>query len=286
MSAAQTLDTPIVELEESGARLQGCFPDMSNADYHSSQALSNSGIGRLLRSPAHYKIGFGNPTPAMQLGSAVHALVLEPHLNLVPAPIKVDRRTKQGKADWAEFEATLRPDSIVLSPADYEKARYMAAAVTTNEGVLRSGLLEGAKESSFFAADAEGCYRRARTDIYSPATGLITDLKTCRDASEREFRRSVGSYGYYRQSPWYTDTVELAGGPTCDMVFLCVENVEPYCVALYGLDQSTVDQGRRENAEAAKLWAKCQESGKWPGYPEGVGMLTLPSYLRDIDFDQ
>ena len=278
-------DTPLVELEESGVRLQGQFADMPASDYHQSIALSNSGIGRLLRSPMHYKAGFGEPTPAMQLGTAVHALVLEPHLNLVPAPVKVDRRTKQGKLDWAEFQETLKPESIVLSPADYDRARYMAAAVTANEGVLRSGLLEGAKEHSFFAEDEHGCYRRARADIFSPETGLITDLKTCRDASEREFRRSVGAFGYHRQASWYPHTIELCGLPTCDTVFLCVENVAPYAVAVYGLDHATLDQGKRECDEAAKLWAKCTETGDWHGYPEGVGMLTLPSYLRDLSFD-
>ena len=161
----------------------------------------------------------------------------------------------------------------------------MAAAVTTNEGVLRSGLLEGAKENSFFAQDEHGCYRRARADIFSPEVGLLTDLKTSRDASEREFRRSMGSLGYHRQAAWYSETVELCGLPTCDMVFLVVENTAPYAVAVYGLDHSTIDQGKRECAEAAKLWAKCTETGEWPGYPEGVGMLVLPSYLRDADFD-
>ena len=77
---------PLVELEESGERLQGQFADMPASDYHQSLALSNSGLGRLLRSPMHYKHGFGESTPAMQLGTAVHALVLEPHLDLVPAP--------------------------------------------------------------------------------------------------------------------------------------------------------------------------------------------------------
>jgi len=281
-----TLDLPIVEWEEGGSRLSGVYPTLDISEYHQSQALSNSGIGRLLRSPAHYKVGFGDPTPAMALGSAVHALVLEPHLDLVPLPPVVNKRTKQGKADWAEFEATLKPGSILLSPNDYEKARRMAEAVTTNPFVQRSGLLQGAKEVSFFGTDEHGCYRRARSDIYAPEFGLVPDLKTTRDASEREFRRSVGAFGYHRQAAWYTDTMDLCGIPTCDMVFLCVENVEPYAVAVYGLDEATIDQGRRETTTAAKLWAKCHESGEWPGYPEGVGMLTLPSYLRDIDFDQ
>lgn len=280
-----TLDTPLVEQEEAGVRLSGQFEDMTNSEYHSSMALSNSGISRLLRSPLHYKHGFGEPSEAMKLGTAVHALVLEPHLNLVPVAPDVNKRTKQGRADWAAFEASLAPDAVLLGVKDYDRARYMAAAVTSNEGVKRSGLLEGAKEQSFFAEDEHGCYRRSRTDIFSPSVGLLTDLKTARDASEREFRRAVGSLGYHRQAAWYSETVELCGLPTCDMAFLVVENTAPYAVAVYGLDHATVDQGKRECAEAAKLWSKCTETGEWSGYEEGVGMLTLPGHLRDLSWD-
>ncbi len=278
----QTLDMPIVELEESGVRLSGQYAPLDIEEYHNSKALSSSGVGRLLRSPAHYQVPFGEPSSAMQLGSAVHLLILEGRADLVPLAPEVNKRTKAGKAEWAEWTARQSSSAILLSPDDREKAFKMYESVMAMEGLD----LKGLAEQSFFGTDADGCYRRARPDLYCADRNLVVDLKTTRDASEGQFRRSVGQYGYHRQSPFYTDTMELCGEPAADFVFLTVENTEPFGVAMYGLDDATLEQGRRENARAAKLWVECTESGKWPSYPAGVGMLTLPSYLRDLDFDQ
>uniref|UniRef100_E6QW59 Putative exodeoxyribonuclease 8 PDDEXK-like domain-containing protein n=1 Tax=mine drainage metagenome TaxID=410659 RepID=E6QW59_9ZZZZ len=63
--------------------MQRIVRNLPNAEYHSGEEISHSGIVQLLKSPEHYlhyKTGDREPTPAMEFGSAFHTYVLEPAL--------------------------------------------------------------------------------------------------------------------------------------------------------------------------------------------------------------
>ena len=53
----------------------------TNAEYHASSALSASGAKTIaMKSLAHFKYGEVKESPALDLGSATHTLILEPHM--------------------------------------------------------------------------------------------------------------------------------------------------------------------------------------------------------------
>lgn len=62
----------------------GIYPDISNADYHGGPGVSKSLLDLIARSPAHMKVAIDRtpdertPTAAQAIGTAFHALVLEP----------------------------------------------------------------------------------------------------------------------------------------------------------------------------------------------------------------
>lgn len=61
----------------------GVYEDISNAEYHSGPGISKSGLDLIHRSPMHFHavVTAENdrvPTPAQELGTAAHALILEP----------------------------------------------------------------------------------------------------------------------------------------------------------------------------------------------------------------
>ena len=61
----------------------GVYKDISNAEYHSGPGISKSGLDLIHRSPLHFHavVTAENdrvPTPAQELGTAAHALILEP----------------------------------------------------------------------------------------------------------------------------------------------------------------------------------------------------------------
>lgn len=61
----------------------GVYPNLSNDEYHSGPGVSNSGLSLLRRSPLHLRARMlaandNRSTPAMEFGTAFHALILEP----------------------------------------------------------------------------------------------------------------------------------------------------------------------------------------------------------------
>ena len=77
--------------------------------YQDTEYVSNSMLNNLTgKSPEYFRFAMDNPqptTPAMKFGSAIHMNVLQPeefHINYAITP-KFDKRTKQGKVDYAEF---------------------------------------------------------------------------------------------------------------------------------------------------------------------------------------
>lgn len=151
----------------------------------------------------------------------------------------------------------------------------------------------GVAELSAYWRDPEtGVLCRCRPDWWRH-DGTIVDLKTARDASPSGFPGSILSWRYHVQAAFYLDGIErakAAGG--VDMpapkafVFVAVEKVAPYAVAVYHLDvQQSVAIGRREYREDLDTYAECARSGIWPGYGDKIQSISLPEWrLRQEEF--
>ncbi|HET8667305.1 MAG TPA: PD-(D/E)XK nuclease-like domain-containing protein, partial [Terriglobales bacterium] len=178
---------------------------MSNAEYHSQPSVSSSQLKTILRSPAHYAYAYlsgipqKEPTPSMVLGTLTHSCYLEPQRyeqDYIVAP-EVDRRTKEGKAAYAEFQAMANGRTIVTEE-QAALAEAMAASLRKHdvEMLIRDG---GHVESSIFYTDTEtGHACRIRPDWHLPPcadwpTGIIVDLKTTDDARPEAFARTCVS---------------------------------------------------------------------------------------------
>lgn len=132
---------------------------------------------------------------------------------------------------------------------------------------------------------------RCRPDFWRH-DGVIVDLKTARDASPEGFPKSLLSWRYHVQAAFYLDGIKrarAAGG--VDMpepkafVFVAVEKVAPYAVAVYHLDAQSVGIGRREYREDLAIYAECRRTGIWPGYGDKIQSVSLPEWrLRQEEF--
>lgn len=63
----------------------GVYDNISNADYHGGPGISKSGLDLIARSPLHFKAkrdsaNDNEPTPAQAVGTAFHAITLEPQV--------------------------------------------------------------------------------------------------------------------------------------------------------------------------------------------------------------
>jgi hypothetical protein len=257
-------------------------------DYYAVDAVSHSRLREMRKSPAHYRMALDSPdeaTEAMEFGRLIHCAVLEPSklpLQFAVKPPDIDRRTKEGKAAWAEFQEAADGKTIVTE-ADMAMARSMADAVTlhpTAGDLVENAVLTGDVERPFFWRDTElGLDRKAKTDMVLP-DGTVVDLKTTVDAG-RDFRKSVIKYGYHTQAAYYGDALESVGREMRDFLIIAVEKGRPHGVVVYRLSADLVAAGRKTVRRWLRMVRECEDAKEWPGYPAGVIPLNAPEWFRE-----
>ncbi len=265
---------------------------MENADYHRHAAVSKSHLDQVARSPLHYwaryldpnRIEF-EPTPAMQVGTAVHTHVLELDQwdqRYVVMPDGIDRRTKQGKAEWDAF-STASSGRTVLSKADAEQVMRMGQAVYGHPAAaMLLKQLPGKAETTHMWTDADtGLQCKCRPDWLTDDGSLIIDLKTTEDASPKGFEKSIGNWRYHVQAAWYLHGLEQATGIRPEQfIFICVEKKPPYAVAVYAAASEMIDAGWAAAQRDLEVLATCKAANAWPGYSEQIEIISLPPWMR------
>jgi exodeoxyribonuclease VIII len=264
----------------------GIYTDMTNEAYHAERsAVSNSGISKLVQSPAHFRAyldeGFSE-TPALIFGRIAHEAILEPDRFAYAVAPQVDKRTKSGKAEWADFEAenadkhilTSDDEKAILRMRDNVYAHPAAkAALTTSKG--------RAEVSVFgYQGDQSGELCKCRPDFWRD-DNIIVDLKTTNDAGPHEFNRSVFKYGYHRQAAFYLNLCSRAKAEKQEaFIFICVEKTTPYAVAVYMADAEMIEYGRWQYERALLTLAECKINNYWPGYSEKIETISLPAWAK------
>lgn len=251
------------------------IPNMPHDEYLKLEHISNSGLGLVEHSPAHFKAGFKGSTASMELGSLVHLLVLQPELFEATYEVaQIDRRTKEGKEKAKEIELS---GKTPLTPALYEQASCMMQSVAQHP--IASYLFSEGTPELTIIDEIDGVTCKARLDWLRP-DGVIVDLKTTQDASSAAFKRSVHSYGYHRQDAFYSDLYALQPNATRnDFIFVGVESSPPYAVAIHTLDESFKEVGRLRYQKALSLYKSCLELDYWPGYPNEISVLSPAPWM-------
>lgn len=263
----------------------GIPEDVYHGDPVPAGSLSSSGARKLLTTcPAIFDYERRNgaaPRRVFDFGHAAHELVLG-----VGAGIAVidagDYRTNAAK----EARDTARAaGKTPLLAAEYATVEAMAAALRSHplaSALLRRG--RGLPEQSMFWQDEQtGVWRRARAD-WLPAARvsgrtIVTDYKTAATADPREFGRAAASHGYHQQAAWYSDgLMALRGDPAVAFVFIVQEKTAPYVVTVVELDADAIATGRALNRKAIDLYARCESTGRWPGYTDDVALISLPRW--------
>jgi hypothetical protein len=275
----------------------GLNPNIPAADYHAFDAVSNSRLGKLADSPAHFRYHCDNPeekTEPMILGSAMHSYLLEPELfdkEYVFRPAGLDMRRT---ADKEHIERMKRehPGKEILKPEYRETLEAMAASIAANK--CASALLnrDGDVEMSLLWKDPEhGVLIKSRLDFYAQVEDrpTIIDLKTTQDASAKGFATSLYRYGYYRQAPLYLDGMSrILGFDHTRFIFIVIEKEPPYAVGVYEIDHQAISAGRQDYKRLLALYNKCKEKKEWPSYAEAdePQLITLPLWaFRELEIE-
>jgi len=263
---------------------------ITNAEYHGSGELSRSTAWSLLQTcPAKVRYDMNHPkpsSPALVIGSGFHTATLEPEKlddEFAVKPSEIDGqgpRTKHYKESF-ELMQKSEPDKQWLAPADYDLILEMAGSALENP-VLRHYMADIDKVvegTGYF--EMEGAKCKVRPDLYIPGAGVVIDLKSTQDASNRGFTKSVRQFGYLFQACWYMHALRLLGEKPKQFVFIAVEKTAPYATAAYTIKESDINKQFSNMERACQLWAACQSSGIWPGYSDMVETLDLGSQITN-----
>lgn len=252
----------------------GLYPasQLSNAQYHAGPGISKSGLDYISQDPAMYQWRLNAPvdddkTMTLDIGTAIHTLLLEPHLydgQFVVAP-DVDRRTKEGKAVYAEFVQKTE-GKIILTYEEDRKLRIMRESVLAHPAARWLLEAPGQAESSIFWEDEEtGELCRVRPDRMLDEPILI-DVKTCSEL--KRFRWSVNEYRYHVQDAMYCDGYKQHYGITPDFVFIVVAtsiDCGRYPVGVYELDEFKKDEGWNLYRRDLEIYHQCHSDDSWGG---------------------
>lgn len=266
----------------------GIYTNLSNADYHATEGLSSSNLKELVKSAAHYQASLKEvreETAQQRMGTMVHTMLLQP--DQVTAQIHVgEYKTRRGK----DFEAALEEGAgkLVVSREEYNTAQEIAEAFRAQamEHPYLNGqkykLMEGVKEQSYYwTCPKTGLLLKARPDNITPS-GVIVDLKICRDVSVDGFRKAIAEYGYHISAAHYLAGVNanpVAGqSPPTAFAFICIESTAPYLMATYFIDEASLSVARDQIERALAAYLKGQKTGVWEGYPKRLVEIGLPQW--------
>ena len=269
-------------------RLHDCIIENLPAQaYHSDEAVGSSLIRKLQTStPMHALAMLATPmaSPAMALGTALHAAMLEPENDLAQAVVQpdIDKRTKAGKEEHATF-AALHEGRCIITPDQAQQLDGMVIACLKDWRIKHA--LSACKKREVSAFGSIGGHKaKARLDAWN-GHGMVLDLKTTRDLA-CDFEKSIANFGYGLQAAWYREVLRSVfrseGRLMPDdfsFVFLVVETTYPHGTAVYRMSDEVMDCYSDRLVELQKQWWECVLKNEYSGWPQtDVVDIGLPPW--------
>lgn len=218
------------------------------------------------------------PTPSMVLGTALHALVLQPERfdDLVAVAPECDRRTKAGKTALEEFQS-VAVGKTVISREQHWTARQMVDGIQRNS--LAWELLQARGRSELSLRWEHPFEVACKSRLDRVADGFSLDVKTSVDPSPDAWSKQAAGFGYHRQQAFYQDALRKTLDKSGPFYFVVVGNSPPYECAVYQLDEDAVEIGRQQNAELIAELQNCLLCDQWEGRWSGqVYRVKLPAW--------
>ncbi len=246
-----------------------CF-NQSDFDYRREEGANQSSLKKILESPAHYQAALKFkmiPTPAMEIGTALHCRVLDGEQAFQNAyakkPDGLSLATKEGK-EWK---------------ANLGRKKALSAGGKDDPWGSVEGMTESLRKLAWFSGDDaeyvkhnevsiywdwEGVRCKARLDRILVDEGIVLDLKTTDSIEPDVFAKKVVSLGYDFQAAYYAKAAEVAFGKPFKFIFAGVERKPPYAVDMFEVSDAMMQEGMAKCLAAVRLLKTCIETGQWP----------------------
>lgn len=289
---------PIIQWDGEPISKPGIYAGVPNKVYHAQltvgPSISRSALWRLFdKSPRHYyNSSYLNPnrvegeeTDALRLGRAAHHVLLgEKNFNghfLVrpdeypekveygdPIPHGTKMKPWHGASGWCKawLDDHKEDERDLITTTMVEQIRGMAGGLA-EDPMVQGGMLAGLIEHTIVWQDPEtGIWIKIRPDAIPTAADDVSDLKTTADITDDGLEDAIGRDGLFLQAAM-TDIGwnEVFGRQLNSFNFVFIEKTTPYCARTRELNPSEIVLGHDTYRVALNLFARCLETGEWPG---------------------
>ena len=274
--------------------LESGIHDIGKEEYHADPcpdpSLSSS-IAKIVcsQSPAHARLQHPKltsrdpsiPTAAMDLGSAVHALILQPDIAEDMIAV-VEADSWRTKASREERDFARENDLIPLLPAAHETALAMATSARVQLAAHSEGEVfqDGRVEQTLIWKENNGIWCRSRLDWLSRDHHHIDDFKTtATGASPHQISRRALDHGWDIQAAFYLRGLRFLD-PDADpsIRFVVQESTPPYALVVAQMGGDTLFLGNEKVEHAIEVWGNSLSSGQWEGYSQTTVEVRVPQW--------
>jgi hypothetical protein len=266
----------------------GVYERMPFDEYQRIDALNGSSVIHLRRSAMHYRYERDHPSPpspAMELGTIVHRMILEPEMvgNIAVWGEEENQKVRRGKV-WDEFYEMNKND-LILTVAERDACVGMSQAALRNEPIQKYASADGRTEISLVWTDETGRRWKARLDKIIPDTHTVFDLKTTRDCHSFKFCAQAYNLGYHIKLAIYAKGYEALFGVVPNVVMGAVDSKPPHESAVYRVTRDVLLQGVDELNELLAKLDECETVGAWPPAFNEETDLLLPSWAMRNEYE-
>jgi len=246
--------------------------------------LSYSSIKEFAKSPKHF-INYRNKpketTPALIYGQALHCMLLEPQEfgNTFTIMPNVDKRTKEGKEIFAEFERQSEGKTILDEKLHTELFNLVDYIKTNPEWEV---LISGAQTEVEERTEIFGLPFVTIKDIVK-ANGVV-DIKSVQSGQIDTLIKDFYNYQYHIQAAIYTQKGE-------SFSFYVVEKSEPYYNGLINVADDFIKYGKKELERLCVGFNYCLEHPEcfemsydfWYKMDGVKPIISLPYWVKNND---
>lgn len=247
--------------------------NLEMSEYRALPGLSKHELDAFAVAPAlykHKKAKEWKPSRSMEIGTAIHELVLEGKRTFVAGPA-VDKRTKAGKEEWQAFCEEHIGKLIVTD----EEERCILNASEAASNLMGKFVTDYDVElSMFWQRDGVEC--KGRPDLIGKINGelSIMDLKTT--SGIQQFDSKFFSFRYDVQAAWYQYGLIQASKEKVKPAFwfLVVDTEEPYLAQMICASEELLEDANSKIELDLAYFKRCQDADVWPGLPEQRLMMA------------
>ena len=260
--------------------------NQSDFAYRREEGINQSSLKKILQSPAHYKAALDfkmMPTPAMEMGTAAHCLILDGQeafdAQYVKRPEDIKLTSKEGK----EWKASIGRKKILTTGGKddpWGAVQGMAESLRQLEWYSGTDAEYIKRNEVSIYWDWFGLRCKARLDSVLVDEGIVLDLKTTDTVNPELFTKKVVGLGYDFQAAYYTKAAEEAYGKPFRFIFAAVERKAPYSVDLFEVSDEMLEEGMRKCEAALRRLKRCQESNDWSNNAPAINTLRYPGWYQ------